>query len=226
LSISLSDSFGELALFLALSDGMGGLRRGAEASALAVSAAGAKIVELIPAIGSEASCLFAAESATLAANLAVCRLCQETGEACGATLALVFCLPDGTCAAANAGDSDIILFSKKSATLLSHSHSYAQQLADQGKISQIEALTHEGKDSLAEYLGKSDLSFHSRLVKLSPGDRLALMSDGARSRFSDDALFAMLRGKRVERWADTLFRAACAKGEDDNQTLGVAEVLR
>jgi protein phosphatase len=201
---------------------MGGLRRGAEASALAVSAAGAKLVELLPSANSGAACLLAAESATLAANSAVLALSQKTGESCGATLALAFCLADGTCAAANAGDSDICLISKKSLTLLSHSHSYANYLVDQGKITEAEALDHEGKGALLQYLGKSDLSFHSRLAKLVPGDRIALLSDGARSRFSDGELFKMLSGKKMEKWADILFRAGCGLGEEDNQTLAAA----
>ncbi|MDR2751523.1 MAG: protein phosphatase 2C domain-containing protein [Clostridiales bacterium] len=226
LALSVEGPGGALALCLCLSDGMGGLHRGAEASALAVSAAGAKLVELLPSSNNEAACLLAAESATLAANNAVLALSQRTGESCGATLALAFCLPDGTCAAANAGDSDIFLFFKDGMTLLSHSHSYANLLVDQGKITRTEALSHDGKGTLLEHLGKSDLSFHSRLAKLNPGDRLALMSDGARSLFSGSELFKMLGGKKIEKWADVLFKAGRGLGEEDNQTLAAALVLR
>jgi protein phosphatase len=209
-----------------LSDGMGGLKNGKLASSTAIGAACAKVMERLPFAEGNLPFMSVAEAAVDAANEAVLEMCLKTGESGGATLALAICLQNGSCFCANAGDSKILAFSKKSFALLSRSHSLAQQLADKGAIGEKEARTDARKNQLVEYIGKQDLSFASAHRALNPGDRLLLLSDGAFSSFSDAEVFSLLSPVPSASWADKLFSAARAQGEEDNQTMALVECLK
>jgi serine/threonine protein phosphatase PrpC len=221
---------------LALADGMGGHEHGEVVSYEALRKASLVLFELLcvqPAINrtrpeasiTEDVLAHALYSAIEQTNAHVRRMVQTNhwGTA-GSTIVIAAVLGD-TCIAANLGDSPLFHYQATTGELhrVTDDHTVAGVLLRAGAITPEMARYHEGRSRLEFYLGAEKLPRDKPLytMKLAPGDRLLLCSDGVTGQLAHNdvqACFCDAPGD-LPSLADHLIEAARAAGETDNQTL-------
>jgi len=91
------------------------------------------------------------------------------------------------------GDSRAYLTSAAGLSLLTHDHSYVQQLVDSGSISEEEAFDHPNKNVVTHCLGGGggDSTPDIYSLELGPGDLVLLCSDGLSDALRDRELWQM-----------------------------------
>lgn len=126
---------------------------------------------------------------------------------------------------AHAGDSRLYLLKHGEARQLTTDHTFIQGLIDNGAITPEEALTHPYRHVLDQCLGCKECSPQSGALKLAPGDKLLLCSDGFYKSFTPDA-FAMVTqgGGTLKNSVNQLLARALAEDGTDNITLVVGLV--
>ncbi len=178
LSRKIPDSSPVLAV---LADGMGGLALGEEASQVAVN----KFMHELENGDHSNSIDESMGQALLSANAAVYDLAYDGGrrEDIGTTLVATVIVGEELYWIA-AGDSRIYLFTDGKLKQLNRDHIYANHLekdVEKGIITLREAQNHPEKDYLTSYLGLpklTEVSQSSKPIKLKPGDKILLCSDG------------------------------------------------
>ena len=123
------------------------------------------------------------------------------------------------------GDSKAYLFRDGALRKVTRDHTLAQEYADLGMISQEEVATHRLHHVLTRAVGSHDQTpeadFHH--LRLSPGDRLLLCSDGLTDMADEAQITAVLeRHARSESACRALVDLALAGGGRDNVTVIVA----
>ncbi len=199
---------------LIVADGMGGHVAGEVASRLAVNAA-SSAVDLNPgdrvAAGNRAIREEVARDPSL--------------EGMGTTMTLVELGADGTATLGHVGDSRAYLFNEPSMAQLTKDHTVAAEYVALGQISEDEAATHPQRHMLTRTLGLTRfVNVDEFQVKLEPGDRLLLCSDGLNEMVSDDLIKETLGEGTVEETTWRLVELANEAGGVDNITVIVVDV--
>jgi len=227
----------DLGLFI-VADGMGGHVAGEVASRIAVDAIEAFIGETAsddsqvtwpqpvdPLLGIDGSRLKSAF------HLANRRLADEVAAAVDlrgmATTASTVLLKDERKAMlAHVGDSRIYLFRDNELERMTDDHSWVEEQMRAGLLSPLEARQHPWRNVVTRALsGGEDPEVDVKEVKLQPGDRLLLCSDGLSSVVPDDRIEEILRAQPVPTEAcQALVDEANGAGGPDNVTTLILQI--
>jgi serine/threonine protein phosphatase PrpC len=127
---------------------------------------------------------------------------------------------------AHIGDSRAYLLHESRLERLTHDHSWVQSLVDDGKINESEAAVHPHRSLLLKVLnGQPANDPDLTMVKVVPGDRLLLCSDGVCGLVDDDVIEAALQRPDLEDAMRQLVDEALAEGGIDNITVILADVV-
>ena len=212
-------------VLLAVSDGMGGAAAGEIASALSLEA----LVAGLRRTADRDSTVDANRLRHLVEDAS--RAVFEAGQrpsrrGMGATLTAVLVCGDGA-HVAQIGDSRAYLIRARRIVQLTHDQSWVQELVDHGVLTPEEAASSPQRNVIMQVMGQGE-PLHVALgrIRLFPGDRLLICSDGL-SNVVSDADLLRLGGPPAP--ADAACRAlvdaALAGGAPDNVTVVVGEVV-
>lgn len=208
-------------LLAVVADGMGGLADGGKVSAQAVETILDGFMSCQGKYPPEQQLLLLAQQAVRAVD----RLLGAEGKRkSGSTLA-VGLVKDGAFSFLSVGDSRISLLRQGALVQLNREHVYKNQLALRavnGELTLQEACEDPKGAGLISFLGMgalTQLDWPAGPIRLLPGDKLILMSDGVYNALSEEELTAALDGE-PEQAAGALRQAIAAKGytNQDNYT--------
>ncbi|MBM4287155.1 MAG: serine/threonine protein phosphatase [Deltaproteobacteria bacterium] len=207
-----------------LTDGMGGLAQGREASRIAKMI----MLQQYEAKSEEESVPEALLRALLSANDGVVEIGRETGQEdeIGTTLAAAV-VKDKELYWISVGDSRIYLWRQGELTQLTTDHDYARELEFEvaaGNLSQEEADAHPDRRALTSYLGLTELPEIDRNVlpiPVEPGDRILLCSDGLYNILGENEIAAWLEGDPQEA-AEALVDEVVARNQRHQDNITVA----
>ena len=126
---------------------------------------------------------------------------------------------------AHVGDSRAYLYRRQQLHRLTHDHTFAQSLADQGIIAQREVALHRMRNVLTRVLGSPDQPVEPDLLNLTleDGDMLLLCTDGLTDMVDEDLIQATLdREEDSKTICRRLVEQALEAGGKDNVTVVVA----
>ncbi len=126
---------------------------------------------------------------------------------------------------AHVGDSRAYLFREGELRQLTHDHTVAQKLADQGEIPQEAVAKHRLRHILTNVLGGHDgpVVTEFEQIQLVDRDRLMLCSDGLTDMVGDADIAAVLRDiEAPQKACDKLLNLALDAGGKDNITITMA----
>lgn len=203
-----------------VADGMGGLSDGDKISQAAVSAA----ITAFPAAQGRPEEILV--ELLRRANDAVNRLLGPSGFCQGGSTMLMGLLKEGVFHWLSVGDSRIALLRDGALYQLNRDHVYTNELyikAANGEMTPGEASSHRNGGGLTSFLGMGQLKYvdiPTGGIKVRPGDRFVLMSDGVYNALTEEELIA-----GIAAGAGTLGQMVAAKGyrDQDNYT---AVILR
>lgn len=207
------DDTGRDTYLYAVCDGMGGELCGDLASEIAVKA--------LDRFKDDFD--LSAESYFEYANETVCREIRRQGGRMGTTFAGLW-INDEKARVYNVGDSRIYLFRNGQLMQLSEDHTQAQLMYKQGLISREEVKTHPFRNRLTQHIGifpeELELVPHAVVnIRLQPGDRFLLCSDGLTDMLGDDEIRTLIaEGETPSAIAGALLRSALENGGRDNIT--------
>ncbi len=193
-----------------IADGMGGYEGGEIASEFAVNYITQSVIE--------------GESLTTAIKQTHQKICElsitNEGKIGMATTVVVAKILNTEFEIAWVGDSRAYLFKNKQLTQLTHDHSLVQELIDQGKISQQQAIIHPQRNLINQALGGAKpLNIGSIKGNLEQGI-LLLCTDGLSSELNDDKISLILIKSKSLTWkANQLIKSVLALKADDNITV-------
>lgn len=204
-------------LLFGVFDGMGGEARGEDAAlicAQTLSAFQSRDMQY------EAPAYFAQ------ANAAVCEISRSGGAVSGSTAAVAY-FRGNRMFACNVGDSRIYFWRAGELRRLSRDHTKYQQMVDDGFLQPKQDANCSEKHVLTQYLGMNGmLAPHFAVsVRLQPGDRVLLCSDGLTGHLSDVQLAAILGADlSLQLIGRRLVQQALEAGERDNITAVLVEI--
>jgi protein phosphatase len=205
---------------LLVADGMGGHRTGEVASARASEAIRAHLA------GSRAHAPAALAKALQAANGEVLEVAREDPrhQGMGTTLTAVL-IDEPIALVAHVGDSRAYLLRDAELRSLTEDHSWVAERVRQGLLSEDEARRHRWRNVITNALGATD-RFRLDLahLRLRPGDRLLLVSDGVTALLGEPLLRDVLADGSPEEVVARLLDAADERGSPDNVTAVAAVV--
>jgi len=207
-----------------VTDGMGGLSQGREASLLAKRTmlqqyAEKSVDETVPQ---------ALKKALEAANSSVVEMARQgdlEGET-GTTLAAAV-IKDEELYWISVGDSHIYLYRRGEMCQLSTDHDYARQLSlevAKGSISPEEAANHPQRRALTSYLGHpnlEDIDRNEDPIILQPGDRILLCSDGLYKTLHEEEIVRLIE-QHPQHAAEELIGLTLARGKTNQDNVTVA----
>jgi protein phosphatase len=123
------------------------------------------------------------------------------------------------------GDSRAYVFHQGTMRQLTRDHTHVQRLVDAGMLSPQEAAAHQLRSVLTNVLGGATRSVEveSHQLRLAPGDRLLLCSDGLTGVVTDEEIGSILAGAASSAEAcRRLVDRALERGAPDNVTALVA----
>jgi len=126
---------------------------------------------------------------------------------------------------AHVGDSRSYLFREGRVQQLTRDHTHVQRLVDAGMLSREEAAGHGLRNVLTNVLGggRRSVDVEVHRLRLAPGDRLLLCSDGLTGTVKDDEIAGILdRAASSEESCRRLVDLALERGAPDNVTAVVA----
>lgn len=126
---------------------------------------------------------------------------------------------------AHAGDSRAYLFHNGSVRQLTRDHTYVQRLVDEGRLTREAAAGHQLRNALTNVLGGKTRSVDVDLdrLRIAPGDRLLLCSDGLTGTMNDEEIAGILgRTTTAAESCRRLIDQALERGAPDNVTVVVA----
>ncbi|MBC7325449.1 MAG: Stp1/IreP family PP2C-type Ser/Thr phosphatase [Moorella sp. (in: Bacteria)] len=201
----------------AVADGMGGHQAGEVASHLALRALRDRLFN-----GTAGEPLPRLLAAAAFANATVYHssLASQERAGMGTTMTAVWIVgPKGFLV--HVGDSRAYLFRDGQLQILTNDHSYVGELVRRGGLTVEEARQHPQRNILTRALGTEDtVNIDSREIKLQPGDRLLLCTDGLYEVIPDGELAAIINHHREPApAARELVRVALERGGPDNITV-------
>ena len=128
---------------------------------------------------------------------------------------------------AHVGDSRAYRITDRNLIPLTVDHSWVQELQDSQGIRLSEAEVTVGRNVITRALGvRKDVEIDFRLVKIKPGDKFLLCSDGLCGYADDEEIFDVVkRGDgNIEKIAELLVKSANERGGMDNVTVIVIEI--
>ncbi len=207
-----------------VADGMGGHVGGQEASRLSITA----IQDYLATYrNSDVASSDLLRRAVEAANAAVIAdQCQHPERADMGTTVVVVILRDQQLWCAHVGDSRLYLLRGSQLVQITKDHTWVAQAMLSGELSAEALSTHPWRHVLSQCVGREDLSaVETQRLKIEPGDRLLLCSDGLTEELSSDEIIACLQAASTCEAATTkLIAAAIAQGGRDNITAIVIDV--
>lgn len=204
-------------LLFGVFDGMGGEARGEDAALICA--------QTLSAFQSR-DMQYEAPAYFEQANTAVCEISRSGGADSGSTAAVAY-FRGNRVFACNAGDSRIYFWHDGELRRLSRDHTKYQQMVDDGLAQPGDDADCRDRHVLTQYLGMSGmLAPHFAVsVRLQPGDRVLLCSDGLTGCLSDARLAAALGAELpLEQLGRRLVQQALDAGERDNITVVLVEV--
>ncbi len=190
---------------LAVADGMGGIPGGGAAAACAIST----LAEVVEREFSQGRALQAAILDGISqANDAVLALANGS-----ATTLVVAELCDGTVRAYNIGDSEVIVLGQRgSLKLRTLSHSPVGFALQAGLVDHEEALHHEDRHLVSNFLGSRDMRIEvGSAVRLAAHDTVLVCSDGLVDNMRLQEITALMRCGRLDRSVGALAQQALAR---------------
>ena len=224
----------EKGALLIVCDGMGGMNAGEVASKLAVETmkewfSPERLTDDV--IATSESIISYIEKAIIAADEQI----KEEGkndrgkEGMGSTIVLAWIIRQsvfiGWC-----GDSRAYRFNPTNGLkLLSHDHSYVQELVDSGLLSEALAFDHPNNNIITRCLGDQiqTAAPDIQTYPLYDGDVIMLCSDGLSGVFRDHETEAVMRenANSMATCRDALWDAARSAGWHDNVTIGLCRIV-
>lgn len=201
-------------VLLAVADGMGGHVAGDVASRTALAAATAPDVD-------------GPKERLVAGNLAITeRIAEDPSlRGMGTTMTLARVGPDGAVEIGHVGDSRAYLYREGELRRLTVDHTVVQELVELGQISEEQADRHPQRHLLTRVLGLGPVEVDEVSLRLHPGDRLLLCSDGLTGMVEEDDIAAVLGGAAdPEEAVWDLVEAANRAGGVDNVSVVVLDV--
>ncbi len=128
---------------------------------------------------------------------------------------------------AHVGDSRCYQITERNLTPLTVDHSWVQELQDSQGVRLSEAEITVGRNVITRALGvRKDVEVDYRLVKIKPGDKFLLCSDGLCGYADDQEIFDVVKRCEddIEKIADLLVKSANERGGMDNVTVIVIEI--
>lgn len=217
----------EKGLFI-VSDGMGGHAGGQVASTIVVQTLSRLLEQRLGDVGDWAA---PAVAQTLTAALVDLsnRVRDESRQqpglvGMGATVVVVL-IREAQALLAHLGDSRAYRWRDGHLEQLTVDHSIVQLLIDTGEITREEATVHPARGQVTRYVGMEGEALpETRLLVLSPGDRLLLCSDGLTDMVADGELVTQLQAHPEPHAAcRALIDAAKTAGGRDNITVLVID---
>jgi protein phosphatase len=214
-----------------VADGMGGVAGGKTASALAVSAVEAFLLNAIRWLltlddSKEKTVLHDFKAAIRSADACVVAAATDDPvlRGMGTTLTMAY-----SCGAdlfvAHAGDSRCYLLRDGALQRLTRDDTLVQEMVDGGILAPEKAATHDLRHVVTNIVGGTKPGVHTEVhrVKLEPDDVLLLCTDGLTSMLPDDRIATVLRSSFDARSVcEHLVRLANEQGGKDNVTVIVA----
>ena len=199
---------------VAVFDGMGGERRGDEASRLAADCL-ADWAEHLAAGGDPGEYVEAA-------NADICAAARRAGGTMGSTLVLAVLGQTG-CTVYNVGDSRAFLWREGTLRQLSRDHTVVAQLLSMGLITPEQARTDRRRHQLSQHLGippeEMRIQASAQSFALEPEDTLLLCSDGVTDGVEPEHLARLLASPLPPgELAEAIVDAALEGGSRDNIT--------
>jgi serine/threonine protein phosphatase PrpC len=207
---------GRRGLLLAVSDGMGGLKAGEVASAIALSS-------LLQALEGSPSAAPSRAEITGAVEVAHQKVWAEAcnrGIDMGATLTAVF-VRGSAAYVAEVGDSRAYLIRGGRITQLTKDQSYVQMLVDAGTVTPDEARDFPERNVILQAIGNQlGITVALGKLELRQLDCLLLCSDGLTTKVSDDVMRdVVLTSPDLTTARDRLVDLANDRGGEDNTTV-------
>lgn len=205
-----------------VADGMGGLENGAEVSGIVTYVFKEYFKQTAKFDYPEFDLL----QMVINANQNVCNYISSTGgKMSGSTLVAAYVKADELYFA-TIGDSHIYLMRNGGLIQLNREHVYGAELDEEmvrGNVTANEALSHRERKSLTSYMGMKEIAHVDRNttpVRLLPGDKLLLASDGVFGTIFDEEIERALSASTPERAAELLIHAVKEKRKrrQDNAT--------
>ena len=209
---------------LVLCDGMGGHAAGDVASSLVVG----ELVHLDGESHGADDMSSILEQAMIAANDRLGEVADASQGTEGMGTTCIAMMRSGSkLAVANIGDSRAYLRRGARVTQITKDHSFVQQLLDEGRISEEEALHHPQRSLVTRvFTGRPDDRPDLSMRELRPGDRLLLCSDGLTDYVAESTVADLLRSEEAPgKVAEQLVAIALRASTRDNVTVIVADVV-
>lgn len=208
-----------------VADGMGGHDAGEVASDLTIKAVHHYFDEYTPTGDTPLDEWL--KNAVVAANKVV--LAQQGDRAeerkMGSTLVMAL-VTEGQAHIVNVGDSRAYRLTNESIEQISIDHSLVERLVQIGQLTREEARVHKQKNVIYSTIGdKEEMEIGLYEVKLQPGDRLLLCSDGLSGMITDEEILQLSRTNPDPATAcKALVEAAKMAGGHDNITTLIVEM--
>ncbi len=220
----IADSRAEPVALAIVADGLGGHDSGLEASQLTVRALTESMLRTVvaPRLGGAGARLDggtlerALRSAVQSANTALCQMNEARGTDAGSTVVAAL-IAGETAYIANVGDSRAYALGREGLKRVTTDHSLVEQLVAEGIITEDERYDHPQRNQIMRSLGETGLAVDLFTLKLRPGMRLLLCSDGLWEMVRYDELARILSAiPHPQAACEALVRAANVHGGEDN----------
>lgn len=216
------------AQILAIADGMGGHVAGEIASSIAIKALvplDSKISLASPVDDDEITDFLLHTLAGVDDQIGAMIDADPNLDGMGTTLTALI-LDSNRIAVVHVGDSRCYRLRDGKTTQLTRDHTLVQELVDQGRITEDEALEHPQRSLLTQALmGHHDLAPDIELYDARSGDRFLLCSDGLSSVVLPAELRELLSTESITDALDQLIEAALKRGAPDNVSAIVVDLV-
>ncbi len=204
-------------------DGMGGVHGGQLASSMAIDFIGKKIQMCYNKNMSTFSFENLLLSTVTTANILIHdrAYCNEDIKGMGTTIVSAIVKNNVACIA-HVGDSRVYKLTDTSVTQITKDHSLAQQMLDNGQITQEEFENFPRKNIITRALGVDEtVEIDFSFVNLDENESLLLCTDGFSGLVSTDEMLSIYRESDFDSLCEKYINAANIKGGYDNITVVV-----
>jgi PPM family protein phosphatase len=214
-----------------VADGMGGHNGGAMAARVVVEQLPGIIHERLDPISARRT-----KALALALRDALVQLSQQVIreadgrlelKGMGATVVVAY-RRVSTMYVAHMGDSRAYLYRDGRLEQLTKDHSIIAMMLEDGELTPAEAKTHSARGIVTRFAGMEGTVYPDvTLLKVMPGDRLLLCSDGLNNMLSDEVISETLSGKGdLQKICQSLVAAANEAGGRDNITVLIIDLIK
>lgn len=222
--LSLSER--EDTLCAVLCDGMGGAQAGSVASSIAADTFMSHAANSLDSSSDAFDMRQILKEAVNYANIKVYDRSFADFSCMGMGCTIAALLINGKrCVVANVGDSRSYLIGKRKIQQISVDHSLVEEMLSRGEISAEEARNHPQKNIITRAIGV-EASVRTDIfdLKLSPGNRILLCSDGLSNVLSDNEILSISSScEEPEEACIKMLEECLRRGAPDNVTVFIAE---